>query len=283
MATQDYEFPPPDPSRPGPAADRLDFYVPAELARGRWRCRLTNITEENSIITGRLQYVQWHAPLFTTRIPMRLLNHTLGQLITALGFQVFAHKGVGLLSVNEEIEHLTKGRIRDTEISFPDNPLFELENFALTDHYVRVDRDPATSQPRFMVGATFEGDIDLGIPGLIGFEVTKVDITISTVLYSSNPVIDRLGNRVVVFSAVTVGVDGTDEGLAEGYDISDLEGDIEEAVGAFIRKGDSDPLSRSISRPVSCSSPNGRTSYGTFLPTQETLSSDTFGTGDLWT
>jgi phospholipase C len=239
METQDYEVLGPDSTGPGPALDRLDFYVPSELARGLWRCRLTNITEENSVVSGHLQYVQRNAPLFTTRVPMRLLNRALGQFITALGFQVFAHKGVGLLlSVNEEIEHLTNGRIRDTEVAFPDIPVFEItsENFALTHHSVRAERDPSTpSQPRLTVEATFAGQIEFGRPGIIGIEVTRIDIAISLVLFSTAPEIDRLGNRIKFSPEVTVKIEGSDEGLPEGKDIPDIEDDIRSAVREFLR------------------------------------------------
>lgn len=218
---------------------QIEFSVPEAQAKKKWFCRFTNISGVPSTVFAHVQFPEKEVTLFTTRIPMRLLNHAARQFFIALGLQVFSHDKIGLISVNEEIEHLTDGVVHDVRFKVPSVPvLFNVPNSRMDRLEIKAKRHPQFGWPLVVLKAGFSGEanilnIEILDFDLSGLEINRVDITLEFSLVSSTPLPALIGNVVIPFVVVKVKVTGEDKGLPEGVDLDDIEDTIKDTLTDF--------------------------------------------------
>ncbi|MFZ0545769.1 MAG: alkaline phosphatase family protein, partial [Candidatus Promineifilaceae bacterium] len=171
--------------------NKLLFQVPANLAGPGWQCRFRNISQENSNCRGQIQYPDEEVTLTETRISRRLLNRTFRQLFIALGLQVFANSGVGLVSVNDEIAHLTNGALSTIKFNIPEPIFTDINSIRMDSLSVTADREAKSNLPKVVLSAGFDVNINVGKLELFGInlgalmQIRRIDINLNFVLRSS--------------------------------------------------------------------------------------------------
>ncbi|RME42464.1 MAG: hypothetical protein D6791_17685 [Chloroflexi bacterium] len=209
-----------DPNLNEQPKNRLHFDVPKSLAGRGWRCRFTNISQEDSQCRAQIQYPDEKVTLSETRISRRLLNRTFRQLFIALGLQVYANSRFGLVAVNDEIAHLTDGALSRVEFKIPQPPFTEIR-VRMDRLSVTADREPQRGLPKVVFEAGFDLDVDLGKLEIFDVDVgslmslRRLDITLSFTLRTSprsqvpNVIVpDVRGNVILPDLSVDVQIQG---------------------------------------------------------------------------
>ena len=180
-----------DPNINEAPKNRLRFQVPENLAGPGWRCRFTNISQEASNCRAQIQYPDEEVTLAETRISRRLLNRTFRQLFIALGLQVFANSGVGLVRVNDEIAHLTDGALSEIEFDIPEPIFTDVNRVRMDSLSVTAGRQAQTNLPKVVMSIGFDVDVNVGKLEFFGVDagalmaIRRIDINLNFVLRPS--------------------------------------------------------------------------------------------------